>query len=82
MLDAVRAVKEALSAERLIQPRLCGQREALRLLDEAVALLTDTIQERAVVAEENPDALPRAASTFGRVHSGTPQNEVSAGRRS
>ncbi|MFJ5044525.1 hypothetical protein [Streptomyces sp. NPDC088719] len=43
MLDAVRAVKEALSAERLIQPRLCGQREALRLLDEAVALLTDTI---------------------------------------
>ncbi|MFF8916438.1 hypothetical protein ACF08M_24705 [Streptomyces sp. NPDC015032] len=32
MLDAVRAAKEALSTEHLIQPRLRSEREALRVL--------------------------------------------------
>ncbi|MFF3663545.1 IS110 family transposase [Streptomyces olivochromogenes] len=32
MLDAIRAAKEALAAEHLIQPRLRGEREALRVL--------------------------------------------------
>ncbi|MET7433217.1 MULTISPECIES: IS110 family transposase [Streptomyces] len=32
MLDAVRAAKEALATEHLIQPRLRGEREALRVL--------------------------------------------------
>jgi hypothetical protein len=32
MLDAIRAAREALATEHLIQPRLCGEREALRVL--------------------------------------------------
>ncbi|WSG86752.1 hypothetical protein OIE76_43485 (plasmid) [Streptomyces sp. NBC_01727] len=32
MLDAIRAAKESLATEHLIQPRLRGEREALRVL--------------------------------------------------
>ncbi|WP_241028285.1 transposase [Streptomyces verrucosisporus] len=66
MLDAVRAAKETLAAEHLIQPRLRGEREALRVLlairHGAVLASTAAINRLKALIVSAPDELPRRAA--------------------
>ena len=61
MLDAIRAAKEALATEHLIQPRLRGEREALRVLlatrNGAVLASTAAINQLKALVVSAPDGL-------------------------
>lgn len=61
MLDAIRAAKDALSTEHLIQPRLRGEREALRVLlatrQGAVLASTAAINQLKALIVSAPDDL-------------------------
>ncbi|GAB2891617.1 IS110 family transposase [Streptomyces deserti] len=61
MLDAIRAAKEALTTEHLIQPRLRGEREALRVLlaarNGAVLASTAAINQLKAMIVSAPDDL-------------------------
>jgi transposase len=61
MLDAIRAAKEALATEHLIQPRLRGEREALRVLlatrQGAVLASTAAINQLKALIVSAPDGL-------------------------
>jgi transposase len=61
MLDAIRAAKEALATEHLIQPRLRGEREALRVLlatrHGAVLASTAAINQLKALIISAPDEL-------------------------
>ncbi|MFD0626388.1 IS110 family transposase [Streptomyces sanglieri] len=61
MLDAIRAAKEALATEHLIQPRLRGEREALRVLlatrHGAVLASTAAINQLKALIVSAPDGL-------------------------
>ncbi|MEV8530270.1 IS110 family transposase [Streptomyces sp. NPDC052000] len=61
MLDAIRAAKDALSTEHLIQPRLRGEREALRVLlatrQGAVLASTSAINQLKALIVSAPDDL-------------------------
>lgn len=61
MLDAIRAAKDALSTEHLIQPRLRGEREALRVLlatrQGAVLASTAAINQLKALIISAPDDL-------------------------
>ncbi|GGS27336.1 IS110 family transposase [Streptomyces humidus] len=61
MLDAIRAAKEALATEHLIQPRLRGEREALRVLlatrQGAVLASTAAINQLKALIVSAPDDL-------------------------
>ncbi|MEV5934582.1 transposase [Streptomyces sp. NPDC052079] len=61
MLDAIRAAKEALATEHLIQPRLRGEREALRVLlatrHGAVLASTAAINQLKALIVSAPDDL-------------------------
>ncbi|MGW7244605.1 IS110 family transposase [Streptomyces sp. NPDC054804] len=61
MLDAIRAAKEALSTDHLIQPRLRGEREALRVLlavrNGAVLASTAAINQLKAMIVSAPDEL-------------------------
>ncbi|MEU6071294.1 transposase [Streptomyces sp. NPDC047082] len=61
MLDAIRAAKEALATEHLIQPRLRGEREALRVLlatrHGAVLASTAAINQLKALIVSAPDEL-------------------------
>ncbi|MFE7753375.1 transposase [Streptomyces sp. NPDC057428] len=61
MLDAIRAAKDALSTEHLIQPRLRGEREALRVLlatrQGAVLASTAAINQLKALFISAPDDL-------------------------
>ncbi|MFE7243040.1 transposase [Streptomyces sp. NPDC057580] len=61
MLDAIRAAKEALATEHLIQPRLRGEREALRFLlatrHSAVLASTAAINQLKALIVSAPDDL-------------------------
>ncbi|MFD7407791.1 IS110 family transposase [Streptomyces sp. NPDC059866] len=61
MLDAIRAAKEALASEHLIQPRLRGEREALRVLlatrHGAVLASTAAINQLKALIVSAPDDL-------------------------
>ncbi|MGW4277985.1 IS110 family transposase [Streptomyces seoulensis] len=61
MLDTIRAAKDALSTEHLIQPRLRGEREALRVLlatrQGAVLASTAAINQHKALIVSAPDDL-------------------------
>ncbi|MEV7003933.1 hypothetical protein AB0N62_40755 [Streptomyces sp. NPDC093982] len=61
MLDAIRAAKEALATEHLTQPRLRGEREALRVLlatrHGAVLVSTAAINQLKALIVSVPDGL-------------------------
>ncbi|MFF7838699.1 hypothetical protein ACFZC6_07775 [Streptomyces ossamyceticus] len=61
MLDAIRAAKEAMATEHLIQPRLRGEREALRVLlatrHGAVLASTAAINQLKALIVSAPDEL-------------------------
>ncbi|MEU9255946.1 transposase [Streptomyces sp. NPDC048270] len=61
MLDAIRAAKEALATEHLIQPRLRGERKALRILlgsrQGAVLASTAAINQLKALIVSAPDNL-------------------------
>jgi hypothetical protein len=61
MLDAIRAAKEALATEHLIQPRLRGEREALRVLlatrQGAVLASTAAMNQLKALIVSAPDSL-------------------------
>ncbi|MBZ9645440.1 IS110 family transposase [Streptomyces sp. PSKA30] len=70
MLDAIRAAKEALASEHLIQPRLRGEREALRVLlatrHGAVLASTAAINQLKALIVSAPDDLRAALRKLKR----------------
>ncbi|MGW3520765.1 hypothetical protein [Streptomyces hydrogenans] len=70
MIDAIRAAKEALVTEHLIQPRLRGEHEALRVLlatrHGAVLASTAAINQLKALIVSGPDDLRLEAGALGR----------------
>lgn len=68
-IDAVRAAREALTSEHLIQPRQRGQREALRVLlttrNGAVAACTAAVNHLKALVISAPDDLRAELRTMG-----------------
>lgn len=70
MIDAIRAAKDALVTEHLIQPRLRGEHEALRVLlatrHGAVLASTAAINQLKALIVSGPDDLRLEAGALGR----------------
>lgn len=71
--DAVRAAREALAAEHLIQPRRRGEREALRVLlatrNSAVTSCTAAVNHLKALIVSAPDELRTQIRAQGSAHS-------------